>query len=188
MKKLLLFTALVACTFTTVQSQEVRFGAKIGINIASLGGDSTGNLSLGAVTAFHLGGLAEISLSEKFALQPELLYSFEGFDNSAIGNSYTMKLDYIRVPVLAKYYIIDNLSAEAGPTFGVLVSAKADDVDVKDSFKSFDTALSLGASYSLDMGVFFSLRYNLGLLDISDDGSSLKNQMNVFQVSAGYMF
>ncbi|TXD67771.1 PorT family protein, partial [Aequorivita lipolytica] len=41
----------------------------------------------------------------------------------------------------------------------------------------------------LNMGVFFSLRYNKGLLDVNDiDGYNGKNQNNVFQVSAGYSF
>ena len=40
MKKLLLFTAVALFAFTSVQSQEFRLGAKAGLNVASLGGDS----------------------------------------------------------------------------------------------------------------------------------------------------
>ena len=195
MKKTLLFIAVVALTFSTAQSQEIRLGAKAGLNVASLGGDSYGLGSLGSRTSFHLGALAEIPLSEKFALQPEILYSAEGSDWSFGGANADIKLDYIRVPVLAKYYIIEGLSAELGPSFGVLVSA--DDSgpgDAKDRYKSFDAAIAVGASYRLDMGVFFSLRYNKGLLNVRedyvDDGYryTYKNQSNVFQVSAGYSF
>ena len=189
MKRLLLIAAFAVFTFTTAQSQEVRYGVKAGLNMASLGGDTNGNISFGVRNSFHVGGLAEISFSEKFALQPEVLYSSEGYDFSTLGSSYDGKLDYIRVPVLAKYYIIEGLSAEAGPVFGVLVSAKNGDVDVKDNLKTFDTALAFGASYRLNMGVFFSARYNLGLMNINDvDGSNVKNQSNVFQLSAGYSF
>lgn len=190
MKKFLLCIAIATLTFTTSQSQEIRLGAKLGLNVASLGGDNYGVGSLGARTSFHLGALAEIPLSGNFALQPEILYSSEGSDWSlgTLGDA-NIKLDYIRVPVLAKYYIIDGLSAELGPSFGVLVSAKAEDDDVKEGYKSFDAALAIGATYRLNMGVFFSLRYNKGLLDVNDvDGSTFKNQSNVFQVSAGYSF
>lgn len=193
MKKILLLAAFAVFAFTTAQSQEVRLGAKLGVNIASLGGDGYGIGSLGARTSFHIGGLAEIPLSEKFAIQPEILYSSEGAD---WGFSYSTdtKLDYIRVPVLAKYYIIEGLSAEAGPAFGVLVSAKSGDVDAKDRFKTFDAAFAIGASYRLDMGVFFSLRYNKGLLNVNEKfvdeeyTYNYKNQSNVFQMSAGYSF
>lgn len=197
MKKVLLFIAVVALSYGTAHSQEFRLGAKLGLNVASLGGDSYGVGSLGARTSFHIGGLAEIPLMGKFALQPELLYSSEGSDFDWIYSDNKIKLDYIRVPVLAKFYIIEGLSAEAGPVFGVLVNAKGEgededgsySVDIKDEYKTFDAQFGIGASYRLNMGVFFSLRYNIGLLDVNDvDGYNRKNQSNVFQVSAGYSF
>ena len=40
MKKLLLFTAVALFALTSVQSQEFRLGAKAGLNVATLGGDS----------------------------------------------------------------------------------------------------------------------------------------------------
>ena len=194
MKKLLLFFATAVLSLGVAQSQEFRLGAKLGLNVASLGGDSYGIGSLGARTSFHIGGMAEIPLMGKFALQPELLYSSEGSDWSFGTADNNIKLDYIRVPLLAKYYIIEGLSAEAGPVFGVLVSANTGDFDVKDEYKTFDAAFGIGASYRLDMGVFFSLRYNKGLLNVNEDyvennvTYSYKNQSNVFQVSAGYSF
>lgn len=195
MKKLLLITAVVILSFTTAQSQELRLGAKLGLNVASLGGDSYGVGSLGSRTSFHIGGLAEIPLMGKFALQPEILYSSEGSDWSFGSAEDNLKLDYIRVPVLAKYYIIEGLSAEAGPVFGVLVGAKSDeDDDIKDNYKTFDAAFGIGATYRLNMGVFFSLRYNKGLLNVNEKYEEngvtydYKNQSNVFQVSAGYSF
>ena len=195
MKKFLLFTTVALLALTSVQSQEFRLGAKAGLNVASLGGDSYGVGSLGSRTSFHIGGLAEIPLMGKFALQPELLFSSEGSNWTFTGLDDNLKLDYIRVPVLAKFYIIEGLSAEAGPVFGVLVNAKNDDGDdIKENFKTFDAAFGIGASYRLDMGVFFSLRYNKGLLNVNEDYEeegvtySYKNQSNVFQISAGYSF
>lgn len=189
MKKFLLFIAVAALTFTTAQSQEIRLGAKAGLNVATLGGDSYGLGSLGSRTSFHLGALAEIPLMGKFALQPEILYSSEGSDWSFGASNTDIKLDYIRIPVLGKYYIIEGLSAELGPSFGVLVNAEAGDEDAKDIYNSFDVAIAIGATYRLNMGVFFSLRYNKGLMNVNDnDLTNLKSQSNVFQVSAGYSF
>lgn len=202
MKKVLLFAAFAVFAFTTSQAQEFRLGAKLGLNLASVGGDGTGGL--GSRTSFHIGGLAEIPLMGKFALQPELLYSSEGFDYGGVLTSGSdLKLDYIRIPILAKYYIIEGLSAELGPQFGVLVSAD-NGGDVKKAYNSFDAGLAIGATYRLNMGVFFSLRYNKGLTNIySDDYAKVygdepyyggwyttgaKSQSNVFQVSAGYSF
>ena len=206
MKKLLLFVAVTVISINLAQSQEFRMGAKAGINIASLGGDSYyGGLgSLGSRTSFHIGGLVEIPLMGKFSLQPELLYSSEGSDWSFGSLGDNTKLDYIRVPLLAKFYIIEGLSAEAGPVFGVLVNAEGtyynedDDLvsgDAKDIYKTFDAQFGIGVSYRLNMGVFFSLRYNKGLLNVNEEYTVFnytyntgKNQSNVFQISAGYTF
>ena len=206
MKKLLLFIAVMLFTLTSVQSQEFRMGAKAGLNVASLGGDSYyGGLgSLGSRTSFHIGGLVEIPLMGKFSIQPELLYSSEGSDWSFGTLGEDTKLDFVRVPVMVKFYVIEGLSAEAGPVLGVLVNAEGTyydnngdlvNGDAKDYYRSFDAQFGIGASYRLNMGVFFSLRYNKGLLNVNEEYRVLgttynsgKNQSNVFQVSAGYSF
>lgn len=194
MKKLLVLFAASFLCIGAVQSQEFRLGAKLGLNIASLGGDTYGIGSLGAITSFHVGGLVEIPLLGDLAVQPELLYSSEGSDFSFGNIGTNLKLDYIRIPLLAKYYLIEGLSAEAGPVFGVLVSANSANSNVKENFNTLDAAFAFGASYSLDLGIFFSFRYNRGLLNVNknyiDNGTTYnyKNQSNVFQLSAGYYF
>lgn len=198
MKKVLIFIAIAVFALNTVHSQEFRLGAKAGLNVASLGGKNYGLGNLGARTSFHVGGLVEIPLEGKFSLQPELLYSAEGANWSLENGGLDIKLDYIRVPLMTKFYIIEGLSAEAGPVFGYLVSAEKEDhsenvpftVDPMDLYKSFDTAIGVGASYRLNMGVFFSLRYNKGLLNVNKKylTNDYKNQSNVFQASVGYSF
>ena len=196
MKKLFIFTAVLLFAVSASQAQEIRFGAKAGLNVASLGGDSYSGLgSLGSRTSFHLGALVEIPIMDKWSVQPELLYSSEGSDWGYYFGSDKTKLDYIRIPVLAKYHIIKGLSGEAGPSFGIMVNADVAGNDVKDNYNAFDAAFAIGASYQLDMGVFFSLRYNKGITNVNKkfvdvDGYSwnYKNQSNVFQISAGYSF
>lgn len=108
---------------------------------------------------------------------------------------------------MAKYYIIERLSIEAGPQIGFLVSAKRDydytesfngevtytesedGADIKDSFHPIDFGLNFGAGYRLGSGLNFSARYNLGLVNIAKyapDGYSTLN--NVIQLSVGYSF
>ncbi|HZW76960.1 MAG TPA: porin family protein [Flavobacteriaceae bacterium] len=118
-----------------------------------------------------------------------------------------MKLNYINIPIMAKYYVAEGFSLVAGPQLGFLMSAKADadvsvkgniggmtieessseTVDIKDQFSGFDLSFGVGAAYRLDMGVFFGARYNLGLTNISkENDESSKN--GVIQVSVGYSF
>ncbi|MGV6828146.1 MAG: porin family protein [Flavobacteriales bacterium] len=193
MKKSILFTALMLFVFTVSQAQgELRFGVKAGLNVASIGGDSYYGLgSLGSRVSFHVGGLVEIPFSDKISLQPEVLYSSQGSKFTFSGASDTdTKLNYINVPILGKYHILKGLSGELGPVAGFLISAKDDDGDdIKDSFKSIDFGVAIGATYRFDMGVFGGLRYNKGITDINDvSGYNGKNQNNVFQIFAGYTF
>ena len=73
MKKILLVTVIAVLGLTNVNAQEIKFGAKGGLNFASIGGDNTGDVD--PVTAFNFGLVAEIPISEKFSFQPELMYS-----------------------------------------------------------------------------------------------------------------
>ncbi len=220
MKKSLLIATIAILGFSAVQSQELRMGAKGGVNFASIGGDDTEDMN--ARTSFHIGGLVEIPINEKFAIQPELLYSSQGakeeyseiaWGGGKIQYDTKLKLDYINIPIMAKYYVIDGLSLEAGPQFGILVSAKTEievtqmgegntqsfEDDVNDSYKNLDIGFGLGAGYRLNNGIFFSARYIIGISDVTEDveydlGNGLisvytsKQHNNVFQLSAGYSF
>ncbi|MDN3723422.1 porin family protein [Aequorivita sp. SDUM287046] len=215
MKKFLLFAAFAVFVFTDGYSQEIRFGAKAGVNFASIVGDETEDVD--GRTSFHIGGLVEIPITEKFAIQPELLFSSQGakaeysdsFEGIEVNYEESLKLDYINIPVMAKYYIIEGLSVEAGPQIGFLVSANAeyeisgggmsdsDEEDVKDFFKSIDIGFGIGASYRLPMGVFFSARYAGGFTDINDDIETdfgdididdFSQRNSVIQLSVGYSF
>ena len=190
MKKLLLSSVMVAIGFTV--SAQTSFGAKVGLNIASLSGDDVSDLDSRA--SLHIGGVAEFEISEKFSFQPELLYSAQGAKISEDGFDATFKLDYINIPLIAKYYVTDGLSIEAGPQVGFLLSSKlkvefdgeSETEDIED-MSSIDFGLSFGLGYKLESGINFGARYNLGLSNISEeDDSDVKN--GVFQISVGYFF
>lgn len=206
MKKLVLCAIIGAFSINFLSAQEVKFGVKAGVNFASLSGDDLDDLD--GLTGFHVGGVAEVLFSDKFSLQPEIFYSAQGAKSEYTGayiDSFEvktkLKLDYINIPVIAKYYVTRELSIEAGPQIGFLVSAKqkikvsgggdseSDSVDLKDYYKGLDFGLGLGLGYKFENGLNFSARYNIGLSNVSDEDSddfSIKN--NVFQLSVGYMF
>src|SRR5690606_14285136 len=76
-----------------VQAQDIKFGAKAGLNLANMSGDVEDNsIKLG----LHIGGMAEIKISETFAVQPELLYSAQG----AKFSDGTLALNYLVLPVM----------------------------------------------------------------------------------------
>jgi hypothetical protein len=208
MKKLFFITAITIMSITATQAQEVRLGAKAGVNFSNLGGDVE---DADARTGFHLGGLVEIPINERFSVQPEVLYSAQGAEFNESGNfggvpynySVTTKLDYIQIPVMAKVYLVEGLALEAGPQVAFLVSDKYEydgdlgpfddngegDLD-EDDLSSIDVSLGAGVSYRLPMGLFFGARYNFGLSNVNDaaDKDDYKIHNNVIQLSAGFSF
>lgn len=209
MKQIFLCVVALA-TFGFSQAQEIKYGAKVGLNLATLNGDVEDVKSL---IGAHLGGFVEIKITDKFAFQPELLYSMQGakteYSESEPGYSYSSeekyKLGYLNLPLMAKYFATEKLFIEAGPQIGFLMSAKYDfkeietfmgdtetfsgDIDIKDNLKSIDFGLNFGLGYEFTQNIFASARYNVGLSDINDvEGSNVKIQNGVFQFSFGYKF
>lgn len=185
----------------------VMFGAKGGVNFSTFSGNGNNawNDPSGR-TSFHLGLVAEIPMSERFSIQPEVLYSGQGYDIASRNNASDIEyqLDYISVPVIAKFYVFDGLALEAGPQVSFLVKSEIDyrpgtvnqgDVSLdSDQFNTVDFGVGLGASYKFRGGLFLNGRYNIGLTDIYDDsfsnnvfsGSNAKH--SVIQAGLGFMF
>jgi hypothetical protein len=193
MKKLLFFTAIILFGFTYVSAQDVDFGAKAGVNFATITGDDVDSFS--SRTAFHLGFVAEIGITEKFSFQPELLYSAQGSDYSDDFFEGTVKVDYLNLPLMAKFYVAEGFSLEAGPQVGFLLSAKdvyeGGEDDWSDITKGIDFGLNLGVGYKLESGLNFGARYNIGLSDVNDDPDSLGDSAyknSVIQAYVGFFF
>ncbi|MDO6597527.1 porin family protein [Oceanihabitans sp. 2_MG-2023] len=186
MRKLCIAAIAVFGLSFGLQAQEVSFGAKAGVNLASIDGDSNNtDMKVG----FHVGGVAEIMFNDKLGVQPEILYSSQGGKEDIGDDNFKYNFDYINVPVMVKYFVIEGLSVETGPQVGYLVNAKAkndsDSIDL-DNIKDIDFGINFGAGYKMDSGILFSVRYNLGIININDGGNDVKNK--VIQFSVGYMF
>lgn len=190
MKKLLLFAAvLLAISAVHAQRATTHFGIKAGVNFANL--EIENQADGDHRTGFHVGGLAHIHIAPKFALQPELVFSTQGREQTINGVDYRTNLSYINVPILAQYMFGTGFRLQTGPQFGILVNAenKVNNVetDVKDSYKTPDVSWAFGASYLTNAGIGFDARYNLGLSNIYDVGNTeIRNR--VWQIGLFYQF
>lgn len=167
-----------------INAQNVDIGFKTGLNISNFTGGDVGRNNL---FDFHIGGLAEFKITEKISLQPELLYSRQG---SEAENSVKIKVDYLAIPLMAKYYVTEKFSLEAGPQLSFLVNDKAEfndssipDADVDAS--SFDFGLNIGFAYNINSNLFAQIRYNYSITTVVEN-PDIKN--SVFQISMGYKF
>jgi len=188
---------LVAFAFVamSVNGQDLKFGAKAGLNVSSFGGDDADAKSK---MGFHLGGFAQYGVNDALFIQPELLFSFEGAKDKG-GDNLVTSLTYLNVPVMVGYKIgaIKGLYVEAGPQLGFLLGAKYDGesefdtgfgtLKIKDQFKSTNFSLNLGGGYAINDNISLGLRYCIGLSSIADD-SDVSVKQNNFQLSFAYTF
>lgn len=180
------------------------FGIKGGFTAAHFRGDDKKNYGNEDVyNTFHAGAYAQFGFSDKFSIQPELLYSRQGFKGSNPGSTtpgtYTTRLDYIQLPVLLVYNFLDNVSIHAGPQVSLLTKVQENGVERK---IANDNNVYNYAYNSLDYGLAAGIearvgparvggRYVAGFSDILQDpknaaAQSVTNIKNgAFQVYVG---
>lgn len=180
MKKTFFITATFLVLALNTQAQLVQFGLKAGLNYANFTGTK---IQTDAITSYHAGLVSEIKLSEKFAIQPELLYTTQGASYENTGKEFTNELGYLAIPVLAKIYLSKSFSLELGPQASFLLSEK-NNFDVADP-NTFDFAIDAGLCLKITKSIFIQGRYVLGLTEVSPNADA-KN--SVLQLSAGLMF
>lgn len=188
MKRFLLVALLFSFGYIAT-AQHPHWGLKGGINVANLAIDEGNNPD--SKIGIHLGGLAHIHLSDHFALQPELMYSNQGWKRTSGNTDYKTKLHYLNLPVLLQFMTGSGFRLQTGPQLGVLMSAryKVNDTetDIDDSYETPDFSWSFGASYVTMKGLGFDARYNHGITNINDQpGADFRNR--VFQFGVFYQF
>ena len=159
--------AVMSLLFSTVSAQQA-IGIKGGVNIASLSGFE-GRSRISA----HEGVFLHHTINKNWCFQPELLYSGEGQRYMSGGVERTLALGYLQLPLMIQYYPAPQVYLEAGPQFGLLVSAqdKVDDesghINAKDDFTAAQVALGLGVGFKATEQLVLYGRYNFGLTDVT---------------------
>jgi len=171
---------------------------------------------------YIIGGEAEYQFAKKFSVAAGLNYTSQGcgwkdidyFDGGAkikIKDQSDI-LGYIKIPIVANYYIFKGFAVKAGVQFGFMVYSRfyahgeADydlfgdgvkravdlygTVDMKDQYKKFDVSIPVGVSYQFKVPIVIDARYQIGLTKLnkySYDG--IKDSKNsVFTLTVGYKF
>ena len=201
MKKALLIISLTILTIINVKSQEkTQFGVLGSVNFTSMTSNDLLNKEE-YKTGFQIGVFVEIPFGEKFSLQPEILYSTQGVKGivplyydpipgapapEPVFGEY--KLDYIKIPVLAKIYLIKNFSLEIGPSFNFLINDEFKFISITNSdlAKRFEFGGVIGLSYKIKSRFIANAKYFSGFSDVSkSDFAEPKNYG--FSIGIGYL-
>jgi hypothetical protein len=207
MKKQII-AAFISAAALTANAQTTGFGLKAGVNANTfyLKTEGTGSDSRFSLTkpGFHIGGLADISFSPSFSIQPQLLFAMKG---GKIGQSGTdTEFDFYTIDLpINLLYRHNGFFIGGGPNFSYGVSAKGQatgnpEIDLYEDdalgagsrFKRFEVGANVLMGYRFPGGFMLSSNWTPGLTDIFEEGTGStgvgKANNSFFGFSIGYIF
>jgi len=154
----------------TLAQIELRVGVREGGNFATLrGGDRTqvatprfseDPATLSQRPGLILGGLVQLDPTGPMAVQSEALWIWKGVTGTVTGGETATKLNYLELPVLAKYRLPVSWGPitghlVAGPTFGLVTQAERTQTtdDAEGGTRLVSRTNLVPAARTLDVGV-----------------------------------
>lgn len=194
MKTKLLSLAVALCISQLMMAQ-FHLGVKAGANITKVDGKSfKEEFNYG----YNVGGFAEIGLSPKFSIQPEVLFNQYSstldsnykhiYENVITSDQSKVKLNYLTIPLLLDYKFLGPIHLQAGPQFGILMNQDKNFLqNGEEAFKNGDFSMVMGAELRLAQ-LRVTGRYVIGLNNINDIDNQDKWKNQVIQLSLGIAF
>lgn len=170
MKKLILLALMFNLAFVMQAQNNIDFGITAGyLNVrASVKGD--GLTISDSASGFYAGLVVDIVATEKFHVQPELLYL-----NAEEG-------DALMLPIMGKFYIADKLNFQAGPQFVFTLE------DMPDDFSSVEFGLAGGLGFDITEQFFLEGRYSFQINNSYTGPEDIKLRGNYLTLGAGFKF
>lgn len=183
-------------------AQNYSGGIKAGINFSNVEFDGDGvDVNFDSRKGLIGGAFVVLPVSGAFGVQIEGLYSQKGATIEEDGGEGRIELDYIEIPVLARFSSAPGANATsfhvfAGPSFGFNIRARteaeldgeSESQDISDDVKGFDLGLVVGAGVELGR-VVIDGRYTWGFTNINEDlQDDVKVHNRAFAIMAGIRF
>ncbi len=191
MKKMMMIAAMMVATVAAkAQFAPGTFTLqpKVGIELTEISYDD-------AKMKFGLGAGIEgqYQFNNWFGVSAALMYQQQG--SKAKGIDSKINLEYINIPVMAKFYVTKGLSLNIGVQPGFLTKAKVDDLSIKEACNKFDFSIPMSVAYEFKNGLTLEARYTSGLtnviknVDFKNRWSELYDNKNeVLMLTVGYKF
>lgn len=214
MKKI--YTLLTFISLSMFAQAQTTLGMRLGSNFSNVSFSENKEL-INSKFKFGptVGIYVNIPVDKNFSIQPELLYSSQGFrtkeDFSFEGLTYEsegkFKTDYIALPVLAKYKMENGMTFEVGPQLsyfylgkytrqvdirnhqGIIqtISQRVDLKDDIDDFKDLDFSVVGGIGYDFKFGASINARYTYGITNFNKE-DDIKSRNHYFSLSLAIPF
>jgi hypothetical protein len=201
MKKIVI-TLLMTTAVISVKAQNFHFGIKTGINLSKETKTEVErqvqDFDKEFRKGFHIGGIVTYSINKKWELEGNLMYSQQGYKEHlfSIENNrtiYSIRSNYINLPIAIKYYPLEHLYIEMGPQIGFLISKKHK-IQGEGNITKYiplkpnhiDLSLFCGLGYKFSNNILLEARYIHGINNTYKNVALSQNR-NI-QISIGYLF
>lgn len=155
------------------------FGGKIAAGISNI---TNGDKSFSFNPSFAIGGTCQYTFSQNFAIQPEILVSIKGANDSysILNKDYdiTFHATYLEIPILFKGIFGSN-SIYAGPYFAFALKSeiKVDmpvigEQSIDDVTKSADIGICAGYERYFTRNISAEARFSYGFTELFDNTDS----------------
>ncbi|MEP6905445.1 MAG: porin family protein [Gemmatimonadales bacterium] len=206
--------AFIPSVATAQKSGDITIGVMAGVNFATVHQDpQSSDVTFGYRTGLLAGGFLGYQVNDVFSIEPQVLYSQKGSKVKGTGVNSSLeggiKIGYIEIPVLAKFWIPVSDSqmrpfvfvgpqaefkvscTAEGAILAVTGSTDCDNTGSEIKLKSTDFGGTAGAGIQFRAGnqvVRVDGRYTLGLTDINDSGDTRSIKNRTFAVTVGLGF
>ncbi|WP_313113881.1 porin family protein [Aequorivita sediminis] len=187
MKKLIV-AVIILFIGVNSYSQEFDLGVKAGINFSNIYGVESLNLEY--TEGIVIGVFGSIKFSDRIGLQADALYSEQGAKFTGSGN---FKLSYLNVPIVFKYYLVDDqpLYIQVGPQVGFLINddlrTDINNTNINADGNDMDIAAVMGMGYDFPYGIRVEGRFNVGITEVADTQLE-KGRHKYISLTVGYSF
>ncbi|MFI3267533.1 MAG: porin family protein, partial [Rikenellaceae bacterium] len=142
----------------------------------------------------------DYQFTDVFGLELDGIYSQQGVNRFKLvddGETYKFRsnLDYITMPLLAKFYVCEGLHIDVGPQASFLVREKTNEQVTTRELASDtnNTVLDgvVGVGYEFDFGMLMDLRYAMGITYTHKEANDVrvdKTRNSVLQLTVGWRF
>lgn len=157
-----------------LHAQEFTLGLKGGANFSNFTGGNFNQVSKSTYVGFMGGAYLGFLIGDHFSIQPEALFSSQGARIDAGLGKQDYKVNYITVPVLAKYRFTGGFYVEAGPQVGFKTGESVPNSTINHFAKNLDLSIDGGIGYQSPIGLGIGVRYTAGISKVGDyDGSNI---------------
>ena len=133
---------------SSLLAQEFKGVIILGASASQIDGDDLGGFDK---AGFQVGAGVSFPISEKFLLQPEIMFSQKGSKSRKNEPYFNWQLNYIDMPLMINYIFDDKIDFQAGIGFNYLLSARFDSgfgfTNQSESFNTVDFAGNVGVEY-----------------------------------------